>query len=141
MGENQYTKDKRPWTDEDTLRRLYRNEGLSTHEIADVLNCSQATVFNWMEKYDIERETPNKEKVPSLTHHTNGYETFQSQGGDGNDSVLHHRLLAVSIWGFEQLAGKVVHHKSNIPWDNRPSNLQLVTQSEHMDIHYGRDDV
>jgi hypothetical protein len=28
-----------------------------------------------------------------------------------------------------------VHHKNNVPWDNRPSNIELLTAGEHYDKH------
>ena len=46
-----------------------------------------------------------------------------------------HRLLAVSEWGLDAIRGREVHHKNEIPWDNRPENLELVTREEHGEKH------
>jgi transposase len=43
-----------PWRDEETLRRLYHNEGLSQREIAERLNCGISTVPKWMDRHGIE---------------------------------------------------------------------------------------
>lgn len=51
-----------------------------------------------------------------------------------------HRLQMVAEHGFEELIGKVVHHKNEIPWDNRPDNLELLSPSEHAMVHHGPDD-
>lgn len=42
------------WRDRQTLERLYFNEGLTTHEIAERLDCSQSVVVKWMRKHRIE---------------------------------------------------------------------------------------
>lgn len=44
-----------PWTDKDTLERLYWGEGMSRQEIADKLDCTQGDVRYNMEKHGIER--------------------------------------------------------------------------------------
>ena len=47
-----------------------------------------------------------------------------------------HRLVAIGEFGLEAVTGKVVHHKNGIPWDNRPSNLELIeSQAEHARRH------
>lgn len=51
------------------------------------------------------------------------------------------RLLAISEYGFDEVCGKVVHHKNGIPWDDRPSNIELMTQSEHMSHHRNNGDM
>lgn len=44
------------WRDEDTLRRLYHDEGKSMGDIADELDCDKQIVWHWFEKHDIERD-------------------------------------------------------------------------------------
>jgi hypothetical protein len=46
-----------------------------------------------------------------------------------------HRLLAVAEYGTEAVKDKVVHHKNNIPFDNRLSNIELMDSSEHARHH------
>jgi transposase len=53
-----------PWRNEETLRRLYQDEGMSQQEIAERLGCSQRTVWRWMERYDIQVRQTNKPTGP-----------------------------------------------------------------------------
>lgn len=46
-----------------------------------------------------------------------------------------HRVVAESMLGRPLVKGEVVHHINGIKTDNRPENLQVVTQSEHCKIH------
>jgi hypothetical protein len=64
-----------------------------------------------------------------------GYEYFGSKWEGKNEELKLHRLLAVAEYGFDKVAGKVVHHKNGIPWDNRADNIEVLTRSEHGKIH------
>jgi len=57
---NDYVGD--PWRDEDTLRELFKEQGLTSYEVADELGCSQNCVMRWLHRYGIEREQPWKDK-------------------------------------------------------------------------------
>jgi len=50
-------------------------------------------------------------------------------------SAVIHRLVAVAEYGFDAVVENHVHHKNHIPWDNRPSNLELMSQEEHYRYH------
>jgi hypothetical protein len=43
--------------------------------------------------------------------------------------------MAMSEYGYDEVKDKVVHHKNDIKWDNRPKNLELMTASEHTTYH------
>jgi 5-methylcytosine-specific restriction endonuclease McrA len=43
-----------PWTNENTLRKLYVVDGLSQSEIANRLGCGQSTVGRWLQRHGIE---------------------------------------------------------------------------------------
>jgi transposase len=45
----------KPWRDEDTLRELYDEKGMTQVEMANELGCSNNTIHNWIKKHDIER--------------------------------------------------------------------------------------
>lgn len=45
----------KPWSNEDTLRELYHEKGMTQVEVANELGCSNNTIHNWMKKHDIER--------------------------------------------------------------------------------------
>ena len=78
-----------------------------------------------------------KHEQPRITLRTGkrGWEYFRyTEPGnihwnDGVD-INHHRLLA-DLWLDEDIDGKVIHHKSGIPWDNREDNLEVLTAQEH----------
>lgn len=42
-----------------------------------------------------------------------------------------HRLVAVAEYGFDEVDGNHVHHKNGVRFDNRPSNLEVLSNSEH----------
>jgi hypothetical protein len=46
-----------------------------------------------------------------------------------------HRIVAEAMLGRPLAAGEIVHHKNGSIRDNRPENLEVMTQSEHMREH------
>lgn len=51
-----------PWRDEQKLRELYKQRGLTSYEVADKLGCSQNCIMRWLHRYGIERDQPWKDK-------------------------------------------------------------------------------
>jgi len=127
---------EQPWDDVDRVVRLYK-EYNSSNKVADILGCAGSTIRRVLHNAE---ENVSLFTPPKLFTTTSGYERMSSQSDGENHVVQHHRLLAVSEWGFDAVVGKVVHHKNNIPWDNRPRNLQLMTNSEHARHHALHDD-
>ena len=123
------------WRDEDTLRELYHEQGLSSREMADELGCTKTTILNWMDKFGLEKETPDRDKPPCYSTHNEGYRAWFHDDGDGLKTVLEHRLLAVAEFGFDALYNNVVHHQNGCKIDNRPSNIELMSRSGHMNHH------
>jgi len=68
-----------------------------------------------------------------------GYNVVKTNIDGENIYLSLHRLLAVSEFGIDKVKDIDVHHKNNIPWDNRPSNLELMSRSEHMKHHRNHD--
>lgn len=131
-----------PYKDAERIKELYYGEQLSMRDVARELDCSLNALQRWMNRFGIERrsnENPPKsewlQKPPKFTTDTNGYEIHRVRYGDVDEKALLHRLLAVAEYGFDAVKGKEVHHKSRVEWDNRPSNLELLTPSEHKSIH------
>lgn len=46
-----------PYRDEDWLRGKYLGEGMNAVEIADMIGCSSSVIYNWLERFGIERRT------------------------------------------------------------------------------------
>lgn len=126
-----------PWEDEEVLKRLYVNQDLGSEGVADVLGCSKDAVLRWVRKHDIPVRTQPQDKPPCFHTHQ-GYEKVKANHDGEKYTVLVHRLVAVAEHGFDKVAGKQVHHKNGIPWDNRPGNLEVVTELEHQSKHTDR---
>jgi len=133
-----------PWRDEEKMRKLYEEEMLSTAQIAEELDCAQSTVRNWLNRLDIGTRSisegiqvrhGNLNKVPFQTQEHRGHETWWYNYEGEATSVYVHRLLAVSEYGADAVAGMHVHHKNEIPWDNRPENIELLTRGQHSEKH------
>lgn len=129
-----------PWQSPVVLKQLCYEEELSPMAISDRLGCSESAVFYWTDKYGIERPDllPDATTNPASYCITNrGYEEAVSMTEDGVRSMYIHRLVAIAEYGAEAVKDKIVHHRNGIPWDNRPENLKLMTQSEHATVHAG----
>lgn len=129
-------------TDPEVLRELYHERGLSTVEIADLPSVSvqnAATIRHHMVKNDIERRSTGENKrVPYATYcmESSGHYSWTSRDPDGKQrGVKVHRLIAIAEHGVDAVVGNHVHHKNGIPWDNRPSNLEIKTPEKHHSDH------
>lgn len=132
------------YKNKETLEKLYVEQRLSTTEIAEKLDCGSSTISVWLDKHGIDsrsrvegvRERFDK-TGPSMSTSTQGYETFQveNEKENGRTVLKHHRLLALLKYSPSELEGKLIHHKNEVPWDNRPENLELMSKSEHMKHH------
>lgn len=128
-----------PWHDPELLEEMYHEREMSAVEIAEQFPCSPAGIRGTMERHDIPRREPweHLEKPSGMKIlRRSGHECI-SFGVDGNTHYYAvHRLLAIAEFGLDEVAGKVVHHRNGIPWDNRPDNLELIeSQSEHARMH------
>lgn len=114
-------------------------KNLNSVEIAGLFDTSNSTVSKWMKRHEIESQSASESRQITLgtTGHlplhtkTRGHEVWRHR--DGEFPV--HRLLGISIWGADPVVGNHVHHKNGIPWDNRPENLEILSNSEHQAAH------
>lgn len=128
----------RPWRNEDVLRELYCNKGFSIPKTADVMGVSSSSVQDYIDKFDISTRKANQhQKYASLYSRTDGHEEWKTRDKEvgGEVCMFVHRLLAISEYGIEEVKNMHVHHKNDIPWDNRIENIQLMSPSDHSKHH------
>jgi len=125
------------YKNKDTLREEYQTQSIG--QLADKYDVSKSVIHYWLKKFDIQRRKHPKHQHISLR--TNvwgnnpGYEIWQARVDGDVKRVQHHRLLMVAEHGFDAVSNSVVHHKNGIEWDNRPDNLELLTDEEHKQHH------
>lgn len=127
------------YTDPDDLREAYWGQGM---QLSDIVERSEAgglsTVKYHMNKHGIERRSQseiNRQRHAGTYMNPDGYVEWVSVNDDGQDRLPVHRLIAVAEWGVEAVKDKHVHHKNEIPWDNRPDNLELMDPTDHHSHH------
>lgn len=134
--------DPRPWRDEETLRELYFDEEMSQRDIAEHFDTTQGVINDWFRRFDI--DVPSYAEAGQIARRvdrayfytsTSGYELAGSRVGESTYDIQIHRLVAIAEEGYNSVAGNVVHHENEIPWDNRPSNLTVMDELEHRNMH------
>lgn len=120
------------YTDEDWLAERYISEGRSAKDIADECGVATTTILSWVRRHGFQvRDAFQQTGEVSVRTGLDGYEWVQHAG----HSVPVHRLVPIAEHGFGAVSRMVVHHANELKWDNRPENLDVVTQSEHRRIH------
>lgn len=123
--------------DDDWLYEKYWDEGKTQGEIGDVLGVCTKTVSNWIDKHDISVRDTGRRPAHYLTTE-NGYEYWIPTVLGEREQLSVHRMVAVAEWGFSAVAGSVVHHDNEVPWDNRVENLELWSKEGHISLHQNR---
>lgn len=129
-----------PWHDEEKLRQLYVEQEVSSEEMARRWGCDAKTVRNNLDRYGIERRSPGfyqKKPYAKYSVEETGYCNWwdSTRIGGGIKRIAVHRLLAVTEYGFDAVAGNHVHHQNGVKWDNRPDNITVESPSEHAKSH------
>lgn len=119
------------YKDPEVLDRLYWDEQLSTYQIAERFDVTPRTILNWMERLEIERRTPHQERPPSFLTSERGYERWEHEYDGEQWNVSVHRLLAVAEYGVDAVRDRDIHHRNQVPWDNRPGNVEPIDPTEH----------
>jgi len=131
--------DSKPWHDPERLQELYHGQELSAKRVADVMGCSPQTVRHWLIEFDIERRAASYRTVELSDNPQRRYPTIYDSHDGESSGVLIHRFVAYAVgkMSFEELCdpNMVVHHRTNVGWDNRPENLEVMSRSEHMSLH------
>jgi DNA-binding XRE family transcriptional regulator len=122
------------------FRALYEEQQLSVEELADRFGCSKQTIHKHLRECGIlaRIERVDGEAPPARFGIKDGYEVWSH----GPHYVRVHRLLMVAEEGFAAVAqSEVVHHETEVEWDNRPGELRLIaTRGKHNSLH-GRPEV
>jgi hypothetical protein len=118
---------------EDWLREKYNEERMNLVEMAEEANTNPASIGRYMRKHGIQTRGAESRPATYIGCGSKGYEIWQC--AVNRDYVKVHRLLAVAEYGFESVAGLDVHHKNNIPFDNRADNIEVMTHEEHRSRH------
>jgi len=134
--------------DPEMLEMLYWHEGLSMDSIADRLDVSQATVWDRMNKYGIDKRglgynstSGRFKKYASYTVTPNGYPVWNCSNIDDKSRAFVHQLAAIADGAdpYKVYSDEYhTHHKNGIKWDNRPSNLSVLKSGEHLREHAKR---
>lgn len=122
------------WRNKDVLEELYCNQGLTMKEVGNELGCSKNCVHNWMQRHNIERKT-TKEQLTSKNAYRQRSDTGYEVLFSCQDEMVHHRLIMVAEHGIDSVIGMHIHHKNEIPWDNRVENLEAMTPERHSEYH------
>jgi len=135
---------EKPWHDEERLRRMYHDKEMSLRQMASDLGCDSSIVRRWMDRFNIERRSrveAVRSPVARYYTDTGGYEQWSTTENCDTVHVAVHQLLAIAKGASPQdvFSGEHhVHHDNEIPWDNRPENIEVLTVSEHRSIHAKR---
>jgi transposase len=133
-------------TDREWLAEQYHGKGRALADIGDECDVSAATVMKWMEKHNIPRRSYTdhlrKERV-TIAHTSRGYVSARSRTPQDSDkqmdSVWIHQLVAIADGADPHKVFSdgdyQCHHVNGVKWDNRPTNIELLSQYEHDTLH------
>lgn len=125
------------------LRRQYVESRKTTYEIAETCGVTATTIQNWLDRHSIDKrnrsdcQIKNRKEAPTMTIDGDGYERFFVHNGGKRRVVYVHQLTAIANGAdpSDIFDGYDVHHRNEVPWDNRAENLEVLTHGNHRKIH------
>lgn len=131
------------YKDPNWLREHYHDKDMTMAEMGEKLGENSGTICYWMDKHDIDTYNQGRNKrTPGMNLRVNGndylewwHQEYENSEVVRRETCRVHRLVAVAEYGFDAVAGSVVHHKNGVKWDNRPGNLELMDHGEHSTHH------
>jgi hypothetical protein len=117
------------------FKQDYQKHGKSYLE--ERLPCDDNTIVRAANTLGIaEKHGGDIKSPPNFWMSPDGYECWTVYDGQRESHTVRvHRLVAIAEYGFDAVSGNVVHHKNQIPWDNRPENLEPMSRGEHSELH------
>lgn len=141
---------------EDEVRYLYYDCGMSQSEVGLTLGVSQKVVYRYMLRHDMKaRPAVKRNQLRENNSYWHGGKVVDDAGyilikcdehpraKKYGGYVREHILVAEKILGRNLMPDEVVHHINEIKSDNRPENLAVMNRSEHIRYHalkkYGKE--
>ena len=134
-------KPNKPYTHKEWLMTQYVENERSMADIGEECGVSAATILKWLRRHELKTRSANdhqKKSPASFVTVPRGYERVSAKHNNEPKYAYVHQLVAIAkganphdVFG----GGNVVHHRNEIKWDNRPDNLEVMTQSEHRSHH------
>lgn len=140
--------DKRVY-EREFLEREYVEKEKSSRQIAKDVGCSKDVVLRQLKQHNIRiRDTSEATSLGMdkgrCGFHTSkrGYEKATTRDPERAREVGIHQLVAIAeganphrLFTGSKSDGNHAHHKNRIPWDNRPCNIKIMSNSEHQKEH------
>lgn len=139
-GMRAWNEARRRVLDEAEVRRLF-DDGHTAKEIAAAFDCSTAPVKKVLKRLGLRR--PAKQRPGAIAGARNpAWNGGRRTRVDGYVEIwtptgprLEHRVVMERTLGRAVAEHEVVHHRDGNKQNNDPSNLELMTQSEHARHH------
>ncbi len=120
---------RRMWTDRElgTLKNNYERES-DVKKLAELLNRSESSIKHKASRLGLKVRN-GRAKIRN--HHKKPYWYIIKN----RQPIFIHDILGAKMVGRPLKSDEVVHHIDNNGLNNRKSNLQVMTRSEHMLLH------